>query len=73
MAYLGDNIKYYRERKRMTQTELEEYCGITTSMVSQYESNGKIPNLLMGFKIANLLGVTVEELVNGKGDKDERR
>ena len=66
MAYLGDNIKLYREQKRMTQAELAEYCGVKPSMVSQMESNGKVPNFLLGMKIARLLGVTAEELVNGK-------
>lgn len=66
MALLGDNIRMYRERKRMTQAELAEYCGVTPSVVSQYESNGKVPNFLLGMKIAKLLDVTGEELINGK-------
>ena len=66
MAYLGDNIRKYRELKKMTQAELAEYCGIKPSMVSQIESNGKIPNFLLGMRIARLLGVSAEELVTGK-------
>lgn len=63
---LGDNIKFYRERKHISQTELAELCGITPSMISQYESNGKIPNFLMGIKIAQILGVSAEKLLNGE-------
>lgn len=66
MAYLGDNIKHFRERKRMTQAELAEYCGVTPSVVSQYESNGKIPNFILGMKIAQLLGVSAEKLMKGE-------
>lgn len=66
MAYLGDNIRLFRERKRMSQAELAEYCGITPSMVSQYESNGKIPNFVLGMKIAQLLEVSAEELMKGE-------
>ncbi len=66
MAYLGDNIRLFRERKRMSQAELAEYCGITPSMVSQYESNGKIPNFVLGMKIAQLLDVSAEELMKGE-------
>ena len=66
MAYLGDNIRLFRERKRMSQAELAEYCGITPSMVSQYESNGKIPNFVLGMKIALLLEVSAEELMKGE-------
>jgi transcriptional regulator with XRE-family HTH domain len=56
----------YRERKKMSQTQLAEYCGIKASMVSQIESNGKIPNFMLGMKIAGLLGVTAEQLLSGK-------
>lgn len=70
MAYLGDNIRLFRERKRMSQAELAEYCGITPSMVSQYESNGKIPNFVLGMKIAQLLDVSAEELMKGE-EKDK--
>lgn len=70
MAYLGDNIRYFRERKKMSQAELAEYCGISSSMVSQYESNGKIPNFIMGMKIARLLDVSAEELMSGKEKKE---
>lgn len=66
MAYLGDNIRLYRERKHISQTELAELCGITPSMISQYENNGKIPNFLMGIKIAQILGVSAEKLLNGE-------
>lgn len=66
MAYLGDNIKHFRELKRMTQAELAEYCGVTPSVVSQYESNGKIPNFILGMKIAQLLGVSAEKLLKGE-------
>lgn len=66
MAYLGDNIKHFRESKRMTQAELAEYCGVTPSVVSQYESNGKIPNFILGMKIAQLLGVSAEKLLKGE-------
>ena len=66
MSYLGDNIRLYRERKHISQTELAELCGITPSMISQYESNGKIPNFLMGIKIAQILGVSAEKLMKGE-------
>ena len=64
--YLGDNIRMYRERKKLSQAELAEYCGVTSSMVSQYESNGKIPNFILGMKIAKFLGVTAEELMGSE-------
>lgn len=63
MAYLGDNIKLYREQNKMTQAELAKKCGINPSMISQIENNGKIPNFLLGMKIARLLNVSAEELI----------
>lgn len=66
MAYLGDNIRMFRERKKMSQTQLAEYCNIKPCMISQIECNGKIPNFMLGMKIARILGITAEQLLNGK-------
>lgn len=63
MISLGENIRKYRERKRMSQTELAKLCNITPSMISQYESNGKVPNFILGVKLAKILGVSAEELI----------
>ena len=64
--YLGDNIRMYREQKKLTQAELAKMLNVTPSLISQYESNGKVPNFMLGVKIANILGVTAEELMGEK-------
>ena len=42
--YIGENIKIYRERKKLTQRELGDKIGKTWEMISRYERRG-VPHL----------------------------
>lgn len=57
-------IKIYREKKGMNQTELAEAVGISQSEISSYESGVKSPRVNVAVAIAEVLGVTIGELVN---------
>lgn len=41
--YIGENIKVYRERKKMTQRDLGEKIGKTWEMISRYERGVSSP------------------------------
>ena len=59
---VGERIKYYRLKKKMTQKELGEACGIDAANIRKYESgrqNAKIETLE---KIADALGVGIGKL-----------
>lgn len=59
---IGERIKYYRQKKSMTQKELGEACGIDAANIRKYESgrqNAKIETLE---KIANALEVGIGKL-----------
>lgn len=63
---IGSNIKKYRKLKSLTQKELAEKVSISRSFMSQIEkgiSNPSDENLI---KIADVLGVTVNELEKEK-------
>lgn len=57
-------MRIYREKKGMNQTELAEAVGISQSEISSYESGVKSPRVNVAVAIAEVLGVTIGELVN---------
>ncbi len=63
--YLEDlrlNIKYYREKKEMSQTQLSIICDCGTGTIGGIESGKAKPSLDMLLKIAEALGVTPADL-----------
>ncbi len=61
---LGSNIRQIREQKGITQAELAEKAGITQAMMCQIERGTKNPSLQVGNEIANLLGCSIDELLD---------
>ena len=62
MAF-AENIKKLREEKGLTQTELAKQVGISQPMIAQYERYMKVPTILVGVKLAEVLGTTCEKLI----------
>ena len=58
------NMKIARLRKGITQSELAEKIGINSIMISRYEVGTATPKIDVIKKIAEVLGVTIDELVN---------
>ena len=61
---IGRNITRYRIAAGLSQRELAERIGKTPSAVSQYESNRITPYINVIEKIADVLGVTREDIVS---------
>jgi len=59
---INNKIKYYRNKKQLTQKELADRIGISERRLIEIEKNGQDPKLSNAFKIAYSLNVTVEEL-----------
>lgn len=66
----GENVKKHREKQKITQAKLAELCGVNASMIGQIESCGKVPNVILGAKIAKNLNVTIDALVNGEAESE---
>ena len=62
-------IKEFRKAKGMTQADLAKAAGITSVAICRYEKEHRKPNIFIAVKIANALGVTVEELIGQKKRK----
>lgn len=59
----SQKIKYLREQKALTQKELANLVDVSQPSIAQYEMGIKIPNIVVGVKLAKVLNTTCEELV----------
>lgn len=62
---VGTSIRRIRESRGMTQTELAEKVHITQSMLCQIERGTKAPSLPLSAEIAESLGCTLNDIVEG--------
>lgn len=62
----GEKIKQLREEKGMTQQTMSEKLYVTRQAVSRWECGARFPDLLTTKKIAQILEVTIDELVSGE-------
>lgn len=63
---MGDMISTLRKEKGMTQKDLADRLNITDKAVSKWERNLAFPDTATIPKLAELLGISVEELMNAK-------
>jgi putative transcriptional regulator len=59
---LLNSLKIQRAKKDLTQEELAELVGVTRKTVNTIENRKYIPSTYLALKLAQTLGVTVEEL-----------
>lgn len=64
MAF-SDNLRQLRIQKNFTQPELAKLVGVAQPTFAQYESGIRVPNIIVGVKIAEKLETTAEELIYG--------
>lgn len=63
---LGNNIKYLRRRKNMTQEQLGNLLQVTKVSICCYENGARVPSLDTLIKLADIFEVGLDELVRGK-------
>jgi len=61
----GEKVKQLREDKGISQSELADFCAVTPSAISQFESNKKTPSTKVLMKIADALKVSVKVFLEG--------
>ena len=80
MSSLGENIKFYRKKKKMTQADLAEALGVFSTTISAWEVGRNKPLIdkiemmanLFEVKKSELLGETLEVFTPELTKKDER-
>ena len=70
MSTLGHNIAYLRKIKGITQENLAEMLQVSAQAVSKWENNISCPDILLLKPIANLFGVTVDQLLSAEEPKN---
>ena len=68
---LGKRIAVLRREKGLTQDELAQKLGVSSQAVSKWENDQTCPDILLLPQLAQILGVSVDELLSGK--KDEQK
>ena len=63
---MGDTIAELRKQKGMTQKELADKLNITDKAVSKWERNIACPDTALIPKLAEILGVSIDELMAAK-------
>ena len=61
---IGDRIRAIRKEKGLTQKELAEKLGVSSSMIGQYETNVRKPKIGTLQNIASALGVHLSEIID---------
>lgn len=68
---IAKNLTYYRKAAGLTQAELAEKINYSDKSVSKWESGNGIPDVYILLRLAELFGVTLNELVGEEPIKKE--
>ena len=72
METYGDRLKQARIEKGLSRPQLANLCGISVKTIQNYETGFRQPNRIdTSQKFAEVLGVTVDYLINGNTDNDD--
>ena len=63
-------LREIRQRAGVSQVALAKKLGVTSSTVTQWESGVRNPNIVMIKRIANIFGVTTDELLEPIGKEE---
>lgn len=63
---IGKRITALRHEKELKQDQLAEMLNVSPQAVSKWENNQTCPDISLLPRLAEILGVTVDELLTGK-------
>ena len=69
---LGKTIRFYRHKKKLTQSQLAYYAGLHRAYVGHVERGEKNISIVNLVRIADAMGVPPSELVSGIEKADKR-
>ncbi|HIT25730.1 MAG TPA: helix-turn-helix domain-containing protein [Candidatus Enterenecus avicola] len=70
-ATLGKRIAALRRDKGLKQDDLAQQLGVTPQAVSKWENDQTCPDITLLPQLAQILGVSVDELLSGKAPQEE--
>lgn len=66
---LCDNLKYYREKNNLTQTELADIICFSPKSISKWESGKGIPSVETTAELAEVFHISIDELIYGESSE----
>lgn len=69
---IGKFISNLRKEKHMTQQELADKLNVTDRAVSNWENGRRLPDISLFKPLCEILGVSVNEMINGEKISDEQ-
>ncbi len=66
---LGKRIATLRKEKGLKQDDLADMLDVSAQAVSKWENDQTCPDISLLPKLAQILGITVDELLSGKGEE----
>ncbi len=63
MKRIGENVRFYRNLRGLTQTALARQVHVAPAYISQIEANQRVPSLKVTRRIADVLGIDMSVLV----------
>lgn len=73
MNVFSDNLIELRKERRIKQEKLAEMADLSTTIISDYENRKKTPSIASAKKIADALGVTLDELCGNDTENQFKR
>ena len=59
----AENLRKLRVFNGLTRGQLAKKCGIVQGSIAHYEKRGALPNVLYAHAIAEVFGVTVDDMI----------
>ena len=69
---VGNLIRYLREEKKLSQSQLGEKIGVSNKTISKWENGRGYPDTLILLSLAKELEITVDELLKGELNKNNK-
>ena len=66
---IGKNLQKLRKQRNMTQEALAEALGVARQTIAKWETGESAPDLEMSGKLASVLNVSLDDLVNAPDDE----
>jgi transcriptional regulator with XRE-family HTH domain len=63
MKRFGEKLRILRHRQKLTQKQVSDKLGVSRPYVAKMERGEKMPNAPMILKIADIFGVTADQLM----------
>ena len=62
-AVFAKNMRYYRKQRGLSQSELAVQIGVDTRQIGRIEQRVNAPSIILSYRIAQALGITVNDLL----------